>query len=98
MVVSYWDMAASFVHHGAIDAEMFNDANGEHFFVFAKVEPFLQTLREINGNPDYLAHLEKLVKEAPNYETRMAAVRERIQNLIAAYQERAAAQAAAAGD
>jgi hypothetical protein len=98
MVVSYWDMAASFVNHGAIDAEMFNDANGEHFFVFAKVEPFLSTLREMNGNPDYLANLEKVVKAAPNYETRIAAVRERLQKLIAVYQERAAAQAAAAGD
>ena len=98
MVVSYWDMAASFVNHGAIDAEMFNDANGEHFFVFAKVEPFLPTLREMNGNPDYLANLEKVVKAAPNYETRIAAVRERLQKLIAVYQERAAAQAAAAGD
>src|SRR5438045_1344470 len=25
MVTSYWDMAASLVNHGAIDAEMFND-------------------------------------------------------------------------
>ena len=26
----------SLVNHGAIDDEMFNDANGEHFFFFAK--------------------------------------------------------------
>src|SRR5947209_16390403 len=30
MVTSYWDMACSFVNHGAIDEEMFNDANAEH--------------------------------------------------------------------
>jgi len=41
MVTSYWDMAASFVNHGAIDAEMFNDTVGEHIMVFAKVEPIL---------------------------------------------------------
>ena len=35
MVTSYWDMAASFVNHGAIDAEMFNDTVGEHIMVFA---------------------------------------------------------------
>ena len=29
MVTSYWDMAASFVLNGAIDEQMFNDANGE---------------------------------------------------------------------
>jgi hypothetical protein len=27
MVTTYWDMACSFVNHGAIDAEMFNDPN-----------------------------------------------------------------------
>jgi hypothetical protein len=29
MVTSYWEMAASFVNHGAIDWQMFMDANGE---------------------------------------------------------------------
>lgn len=27
MVASYWDMAAAFVNHGAIDEAMFNDIN-----------------------------------------------------------------------
>jgi hypothetical protein len=39
MVISYWDMACSLVNNGAIDADMFNDANGEHVFVYAKLEP-----------------------------------------------------------
>src|SRR5690349_18288963 len=46
MVVSYWDMAASLVNNGAIDRQMFADANGEHLFVYAKLEPFIPTLRE----------------------------------------------------
>ena len=95
MVVSYWDMAASLVNHGAIDADMFNDANGEHIFVFAKIEPFLPALREM-GNPDFLVHLERVIKELPNYEQRLVATRERIQKILAIYQQRAAAQAAAA--
>ena len=45
MVISYWEMAASFVNNGALDAQMFNDANGEHLFVFAKMEPFLPCVR-----------------------------------------------------
>jgi hypothetical protein len=98
MVVSYWDMACSFVNNGAIDAQMFNDANGEHLFVYAKLEPFLPALREEMGNPNFLAHLEKVVKETPDYETRLAAIRDRMQKLIALYQQRAAAQAAAAGN
>ena len=98
MVISYWDMACSFVNNGAIDAQMFNDANGEHLFVFAKLEPFLPALREEMGNPNFLAHLEKVVKECPDYETKLANIRDRMQKLVALYQQRAAAQAAAAGN
>ena len=98
MVTTYWDMACSFVNHGAIDAEMFNDANGEHMFVYAKLEPFLPALREEMGNPQFLAHLEKVVKEIPNYEARLTAVRERMQKIIDLYLQRAAAAAAAAGN
>jgi hypothetical protein len=98
MVTSYWDMACSLVNNGAIDADMFNDANGEHIFVYAKMEPFLPALREETGNPSYLAHLEKTVKEIPNYEARLAAARQRMQKLIDLYLQRAAAQAAAAGN
>ena len=98
MVTSYWDMACSLVNNGAIDTDMFNDANGEHIFVYAKVEPFLPALREVMGNPNYLAHLEKTVKELPNCEARLDAVRERMKKLIEIYLQRAAAQAAAAGN
>ena len=98
MVISYWDMACSLVNNGAIDPQMFNDANGEHIFVYAKLEPFLPALREEMGNPNFLAHLEKTVKECPDYEAKLATIRERMSKLIALYQQRAATQAAAAGD
>src|SRR6185437_8619076 len=62
MVISYWDMACSLVNNGAIDADMFNDANGEHIFVYAKMERFLPMLREQMGNPNFLSHLEQTVK------------------------------------
>ena len=97
MVISYWDMACSLVNNGAIDPQMFNDANGEHLFVYAKLEPFLPALREEMGNPNFLGNLEKAVKECPDYETKLATIRDRMQKLIALYQQRAAAQAAAAG-
>jgi hypothetical protein len=98
MVTSYWEMAASLVNHGAIDAEMFNDANGEHVFVYAKLQPFLPALREESGNPQLFEHLEKVIQTIPDYETKLNAVRERIQKIMALYQERAAAQSAAAGN
>ncbi len=49
---------------------MFNDANGEHVFVYAKIEPFIPELKSANGNPEFLVHLEKLVKDMPNIEER----------------------------
>jgi hypothetical protein len=96
MVISYWDMACSLVNNGAIDPQMFNDANGEHIFVYAKMEPFLPAMREMMGNPQFLGHLERAVKDLPECETKLQNVRERIKKIIDAYKERAAAQAAAA--
>ena len=66
MVTSYWDMAASFVNHGAIEADMFNETAGEHVMVFAKIEPFLAELREMFQSPQSFAHLEKVVLGMPN--------------------------------
>lgn len=95
MVTSYWDMAASLVNNGAIDAQMFNDANGEHIFVYAKLEPFLAELRA-QGSPQFLTHLEQLIKGIPNIDQRLKFIRERIQKIIELAQARAAAKAAAA--
>lgn len=65
MVLSYWDMAASFVGHGAIDAEMFNDTVGEHIGVFAKIEPFIEELRTKWDMPDAFKNLEKVIYDKP---------------------------------
>ena len=75
MVTSYWDMACSFVNHGAIDAEMFNDANGEQVFVFAKLQPFLEEIRANNGNPNAFRNLERAVTAMPQAEERLARAR-----------------------
>jgi hypothetical protein len=84
MVTSYWDMATSFVLNGAIDEQMFNDANGEQHVAFAKIEPFIAEYRARTGNPAYLASLEKLVMKAPGAKERLASIRERFRALAAA--------------
>lgn len=75
MVTTYWDMACSFVNHGAIDADMFNDANGEQVFVFAKLQPFLEQIRANNGTPNAFRNLEQAVTAMPNAEERVARAR-----------------------
>ena len=75
MVTTYWDMACSFVNHGAIDAEMFNDANAEQVLVFSKLQPFLEQIRAA-GNPTYMQHLERAVMAMPAAEERIAYMRQ----------------------
>ncbi len=76
MVVSYWDMAAGFVNHGAIDEQMFVESGGEYFMVFSKVEPFLAQMRETTGYPNMLANLEKLAMRQPDAAERLVKSRE----------------------
>jgi hypothetical protein len=76
MVISYWDMAASFVLNGAIDEQMFNDANGEQVGVFAKMEPYLSEYRTRMGNAKYLSHLEQVVMRRPGAKESLATIRE----------------------
>lgn len=95
MVISYWDMAASLVNNGAIDEQMFNDANGEHLFVFAKIEPILAELRQQWNQPDMLKHYETLVRRVPNNEQILAGIRERIKMIQGMMAERAAKTQAA---
>lgn len=66
MVVSYWDMAAAMVNHGAIDADLFNQTAGEHILVFAKIEPILGQLREKFESPEAFANLEKVIMDLPD--------------------------------
>jgi len=93
MVVTYWDMAASFVVNGAIDQKMFQDAaGGEYIIVFAKIEPFIPQIREAYGNPNFAANLEKVVFAMPNAREMVDSTLIRIRGMLAA---RAAAAAQA---
>lgn len=90
MVISYWDMAAAMVNNGAIDEQLFNETNGEHLFVFSKIQPVLEEVRTLFGNPDFLRNLETLVKRIPESEEKIAAMQERMKKFAAMRAERAA--------
>ena len=91
MVMSYWDMAAALVKHGAISMELFNDTNGEHFAVFAKLEKFVEAMRAQYG-PQALVRLEELIDATPGGRERTAGVRERMKAMAAKYAEVAGAK------
>lgn len=81
MVTSYWEMAAGFVNHGAIDLNMFCDANGEHMLVYAKIEPLLEEMREKFNNPGAFKHLEKLVNDQPDGKEKLKKTQEWLANM-----------------
>lgn len=68
MVLGYWDMAASLVTTGAIDADAFRAAHGEVFATFSKIYLYLDELRNASGEPEYCKHLEVVVLSTPNAE------------------------------
>jgi hypothetical protein len=74
MVTTYWEMAASFVTLGAIDAGMFHAANTEYLAIYAKLEPYLTEVRTLSGYPEYLTHLEQVANSAPDIGTKKAAI------------------------
>ena len=58
-VITYWEMAAAMVLHGAVSAELFVDSNGEGFFLLAKFAPILDAIRE--KNPMFMSKTSELI-------------------------------------
>jgi hypothetical protein len=78
MVVSYWEMAASLVTTGAIDAGAFCSAHGEIFGTFSKIYPFLPEFREKCGEPEFCKHIESVILSTPDAVAVMDRRRERL--------------------
>jgi hypothetical protein len=97
MVISYWDMAAALVNNGAIDEQLFNETNGEHIFIYAKIAPVIEEIRTMFGSPDFLHNLETLVKRIPNIDEKIATMRERMKKFAELRAERTAKAQAATG-
>ncbi|MCH1572321.1 MAG: hypothetical protein L7S64_13320 [Longimicrobiales bacterium] len=80
MATSYWDMAASFVVHGAIDPAMFHEVSGEMLVVFCKLEHMIEEVREHFGQPMLLKNVEAVAADWPGAKERMAGMREYFAN------------------
>jgi hypothetical protein len=83
MVVSYWEMACSFVVNGAIDKKMFEEANGEHTIIFGKIEGILADLREKIGNPNAFKNLEQVCTAEPGNLEKIRANMQRMRAMMA---------------
>jgi hypothetical protein len=84
-VLSYWEMAAAMVLHGAISPELFVDCNAEGFYLLAKFAPILDAVRK--RNPMFLMKTSELVKRVPAAAARFEAVQKNVDTMRSARQK-----------
>ncbi|MEZ5283754.1 MAG: hypothetical protein R2712_02865 [Vicinamibacterales bacterium] len=58
MVVTYWDLVASFIVSGILHKELFFQSGRELLLVWERVRDFLPSMREAYKDPGYLKNLE----------------------------------------
>ncbi len=58
MVVSYWEMVASFITSGVLNQELFFQSGGEMLFVWERARQVLPSLRAMTKNPHAWKNLE----------------------------------------
>ena len=63
MVVSYWDMAASFAVRGPLDAELLLESGGELMIVWSKIGKFISDIRLMINLPEYLRNVEDVINK-----------------------------------
>jgi hypothetical protein len=66
-VVSYWDMAGSFVNSGVLNADLFFMNTREILLVWERVRPLIAEMRTTFKDPSYLGNLEKAGESCKDY-------------------------------
>ena len=60
MVITYWDMVASFIVSGVLNKELFFQSGRELLLVYERMRPVLSGIRDAYKDPSYLANLERV--------------------------------------
>ena len=63
MVVTYWEMVASFVASGVLNAELFFASNLEMLFVWEKIRLLVPEVRAAQKNPMQYRNLERVATD-----------------------------------
>lgn len=77
-VLGYWEMVASLIVHGTLNAALAQDTLGEMTFVYAKVQPFIKQMREKMVAPEFMQNMEKVVEGTPESRERLKRTQARI--------------------
>jgi hypothetical protein len=83
-VYGYWEMVASLVAHGTLNALLVYDTCPEMYFVYAKIGPFVEEFRKKTGNSDFLVNLQKLVEGSAEGRERITRMQKRQAEMAAA--------------
>lgn len=67
MVVSYWDLVASFVASGVLHRELFFQSGREMLVVWVRLRQLLPALRAAYKDPNYMRNLETVGQEFSDY-------------------------------
>jgi hypothetical protein len=78
-VISYWEMAASLVIHGAVKSDLYLESNGEGILVFAKFHAFRETYTSKTGFP-FMRQTAQLIDKYPMARDRFQARLKMIQD------------------
>jgi len=62
--LSYWEMAASFVMHGAVDPDLYLDCTGEGILLYAKFHHFHAETEKESGSP-FMRHTAAMIDKYP---------------------------------
>jgi hypothetical protein len=71
-VVSYWDMAGSFVNAGVLNGDLFFSNTRELLLTWERVKPLIAEIRVAFKDPTYLSNLEKAGSACAEYIKRSA--------------------------
>jgi hypothetical protein len=77
--LTYWEMAAALVLHGALDEQLFFKCNGEPYFYYAKFKPFIEQFRKDMNALEFMANIEELAHKTPEAKNRIKQMEGRIQ-------------------
>jgi hypothetical protein len=71
--ISFWEMAASLVLRGALDADLFLDSSGEGIHLYAKFHHFHAETEKQSGKP-FMAQTATLIEKYPAAKARYEAM------------------------
>jgi hypothetical protein len=81
-VGTYWEMVYGIAKHGVVHADFMMESCGEGIFLYARIEPYLDKIRELN--PFAFRNAEWVVTNSERGKALLELYRKRVQALLAA--------------